>query len=77
MEQEHPTEHPIRRRKDNNFKSEKVDKFGRLAREWLEWVAFTEGKFIRHKFNGQERSLGDRHIRVDGFDGQNAYQFHG
>ena len=77
MEQYHPTEHPIRRRKENKFKAEKVDKYGRLSREFLEWTAFTEGKFIRHKFNGQERSLGRLNMRVDGFDGETAYQFHG
>ena len=65
LAQDAPTEHPIRRRKENNFRMEKVDKFGRQAREWLEWTSFAEGVFIRHKFNGQEHSLGDRRIRVN------------
>ena len=80
MMQAHPTEHPIRRRKRDNediFDPEFVDKYGRLAREWLEWSAFIEGVTIQHKFNGSEHSIGERKIRVDGFDGRVVYQFHG
>ena len=33
--------------------------------------------YIRHTFNGREHQLGKRHIRVDGWDGKKAYQFHG
>ena len=72
-----PTEHPIRRRKENDFKPERVDKYGLLARQWLEWLSFTERKQITHKFNSKEHTLGDRHIPVDGWDGHTAYQFHG
>ena len=77
--QEMPTEHPIRRQLSNEFQPEFVDKFGRLSREWLEWVAREKNITIRHKFNSKEKSLGHRHIRVDGWDAQNhtVYQFHG
>ena len=80
--QQMPTEHPIRRRKENGFKAEYVDTFGFMAREWLEWKTYENRQkdkdfFIRHKFNGRERQLGKRHIRVDGWDGKKAYQFHG
>ena len=82
MMQMHPTEHPIRRRQERDFRAEYVDKYGRLAREWLEWTAEKERKenkdfYIRHKFNGKEHVLGKRKIRVDGWDGKTAYQFHG
>ncbi|PVD28864.1 hypothetical protein C0Q70_11459 [Pomacea canaliculata] len=33
-----PTEHPIIRKKDNNFKGEKRDVYGQKCREWLEWL---------------------------------------
>lgn len=81
--QNHPTEHPIRRRKENSFRAEKMEKYGSLSREWLEWMAFTQGVFIRHKFNGKEQRLGQRKIPVDGyiesFRGSKAicFQFHG
>ena len=76
---EMPTEHPIRRRLSNEFQPEFVDKFGRLSREWLEWVARDKNITIRDNFNSKEKSLGHRHIRVDGWDAQNhtANQFHG
>jgi len=73
------TEQPIRRRKDKDFKPQKVDIFGQMAREWLEWTGHQEQVSIRHKFNGHEKALGPRHIRVDGWNGESrtAYQFHG
>jgi hypothetical protein len=75
--QDMPTEHPIRRRLENGFKAERLDHFGQMAKEWLEWVAHTRQIRIRHKFNGREKRLGDRHIPVDGWDGEKVYQFHG
>ena len=71
-------EHPMSRRLSNEFQPEFVDKFGRLSRDWFEWVARQKNIIIRHKFNTKEKSLGYRHIRVDGWDAQNhtAYQFH-
>ena len=72
-----PTEHPIRRHADNGFTAVRSDKFGYLAREWLEWTAHTHQIEIRHKFNGREHRLGEKGIPVDGWDGRTAYQFHG
>ncbi|RUS83075.1 hypothetical protein EGW08_009161 [Elysia chlorotica] len=79
ISQEMPTEHPVRRRESNDFKPEFVDKYGQMSREWLEWVGHEKNVTIRHKFNNKEKSLGDRRIRVDGWDAQNktVYQFHG
>ena len=73
-----PTGHPIRRRKENKFRAEKVDVYGRQAREWLEWISYKENKFIRHKFNGHEKTFGQNgKVRVDGWDASGtAYQFH-
>ena len=72
-----PTEHPIIRRREHNFNPEYIDKFGKQAREWLEWEAYNSGCKIRHKFNGKEQVLGPRHIRVDGWNGEMAFQFQG
>ena len=71
--QEMPTEHPTRRRKENGFKAEKIDYYGQMSREWLEWTMHTQDIQLQHKFNGR------RHIPVDGWDpiNQTAYQFHG
>ncbi|XP_025085055.1 uncharacterized protein LOC112558684 isoform X2 [Pomacea canaliculata] len=74
-----PTEHPIIRKKENNFKGEKRDVYGQKCREWLEWVMFCKNIHIRHKFNSKEKQLGKRRIRVDGWhsETQTVYQFHG
>ena len=79
MMEDMPTEHPIRRRKENDFRCETVGRYGQLAREWLEWVSHTTGKKIRHQFNGKERTfkIGSKRIPVDGWDGERVYQFHG
>ena len=77
LSQDMPSEHFIRRQKKTGFKAEHVDKFGRMSREWLEWVAFRDGITIQHKFNGKEMVLGQQHKRVDGWDGKVAYEFHG
>ena len=34
-----PTEHPIVRKKENNYKAEQTDPYGKQAREWLEYTA--------------------------------------
>ncbi|GFN95225.1 hypothetical protein PoB_002173100 [Plakobranchus ocellatus] len=39
ISQEMPTEYPVRRREENDFQPEVIDRYGRLSREWLEWVA--------------------------------------
>lgn len=78
-QQKMPTEHPIIRRIENDFRAEHIDKFGQISREWLEFESFKRQCQIRHKFNGKEHSLGGKRVRVDGFDaaGQVAFQFHG
>ena len=79
LSQPMPIGQPIRRRGEKNFYPEKVDKFGQLAREWLEWVSHSENVYIRHKYNGKERVLGPKYRPVDGWCAQTltAYQFHG
>ena len=78
LAQEMPTAYPVRRRKSNNFQREFVDKFGRFSREWLEWVAREKNITLKHKSNNKEKTLGDRHLRVDGWDAENntVYRFH-
>ena len=50
-----------------------------MAREWLEWTMHSNNIHLHHKFNGKEQAMGQRHIRVDGWDSQTktVYQFHG
>ncbi|GFO27004.1 hypothetical protein PoB_005350900 [Plakobranchus ocellatus] len=55
ISQEMPTEYPVRRRKENDFQPEVIDRYGRLSRKWLEWVAYKENTTIRHKFNAREK----------------------
>ena len=73
------TEDPVRHRKENHFKAEKMDRFGHMVREWLEWTMHSNNIHVQHKFNGKEQVLGQRHIRVDGWNAQTktVYQFHG
>ncbi|GFO23695.1 hypothetical protein PoB_005020000 [Plakobranchus ocellatus] len=79
ISQDMSTEHPVRRRREKDFQPELIDKYGRLSREWLEWVADKENITIRTKFDSKEKQLGNRRIRVDGWDARNntVYQFHG
>ena len=74
-----PTGHPVRRRKDNGFKAEKVDKFGLMARQWLDYVSERDSISIRHKYNDKEKALGPKRVRVDGWCAETltAYQFQG
>ncbi|KAK7095592.1 hypothetical protein V1264_005920 [Littorina saxatilis] len=62
-----PTEHPTIRSKENNFRAEKTDYYGQMAREWLEWTAKETGRKLRHKFNGHEMTLGPKKVPVDGW----------
>jgi G:T-mismatch repair DNA endonuclease (very short patch repair protein) len=75
--QDMPTEYPVRRRQENGFRAEKIDPYGLGAREWLTWLSHTRGIYIRHKFNGKERRVGENNIPVDGWDGKTVYQYHG
>ena len=45
----------------------------------MEWVAHTDGLFIRHQLNRGEKRVGRRAIPVDGFckESNTVYQFHG
>eukprot|EP00745_Piridium_sociabile_P036628 TRINITY_DN66001_c0_g2_i4.p1 TRINITY_DN66001_c0_g2~~TRINITY_DN66001_c0_g2_i4.p1 ORF type:complete len:335 (-),score=34.64 TRINITY_DN66001_c0_g2_i4:1004-2008(-) len=77
--QDMPTENPVRRRKEQDFKAETIDKYGQMSREWLEWTMYSKGIYLQHKYNNKEQALGKRRIRVDGWDSQHrtVYQFHG
>jgi G:T-mismatch repair DNA endonuclease (very short patch repair protein) len=74
-----PTGTPIRRRRENGFKPEFVDKYGRLAWEWLELISSDSGKKIEHKYNSGEYKVGRHGLPVDGFcrETNTVYQFHG
>jgi len=80
LSQDMPTEYPIIKKKETGFQSETLNKYGHQAREWLEWVKHSNKlDTFKHKYNGREHALGQRRIRVDGWDPKNkvAYQFHG
>ena len=79
MMEEQPTMHPLRRRAENNFVVEEVDRYGTQAREWLTWVSHREGVSIRTKFTHSEKRLGTRKLPVDGWcaDESKVYQYHG
>ena len=74
-----PTSYFIRYKETNNFKPVVSHKYGHLAREWLEWLIFSENISIKHMFNGKEKRLGPRQLPVDGFCQQTktVYQLHG
>ena len=77
--QDQPTGFPIVRKKETNFRAEKLNKYGQLSLEWIEWVAHETNAEYRHKFNGQEQRLGKRGLAVDAYDPVHrvALQFHG
>ncbi|XP_070178816.1 uncharacterized protein, partial [Littorina saxatilis] len=77
--QDMPTEDPVRRKKENHFKAEKIGRYGHMAREWLKWTMHENNIHLQHKFNDREQVLGQHHICVDGWDAQTktVYQFHG
>ena len=77
--QDMPLEQPVRRRKATEFCPEFIDKYGKLSREWLEWVSYTQNISIRHKFNAHEKPIGRRKIRIDGWCGtlKKGFNFHG
>ena len=77
--QDMPTSYFIRYKETNNFKPVVSHKYGHLAREWLEWLSFSENISIKHMFNGKEKRLGPRQLPVDGFCQQTktVYQLHG
>ena len=69
----------IRRREEDGFKPVPSHKWGVKASGWLDWVAQSDGIFIRHQFNRGEKRVGAKGIPVDGFckETNTAYQFHG
>jgi hypothetical protein len=79
LSQDMPTEHPIIRRKETEFKAEYTDMYGKQAREWLEYTAHSNKIHIQHKHNAKEMRLGQKRYAVDGWDKENntVYQFHG
>ncbi|XP_078601001.1 uncharacterized protein LOC144876010 [Branchiostoma floridae x Branchiostoma japonicum] len=78
--QDMPSGHYIRRREDTGFEREySTPQWGRMAVDWLDWLAQERNLAIRHKFNSTEKRIGSRRIPVDGFcsaTGQ-IFQFHG
>ena len=74
-----PTGFPTVRRKDNGFRLEHVEPYGKQAREWLEYIGHKYNLDIQTKFNGKERQIGVKKIRVDGFNElhQIIFNFHG
>ena len=76
--QDMPTSYFIRYKESNNFEPVTSHKYGHLAREWLEWVSFSEQMHIPHMFNGKEKRFGPRQLPVDGFcqETKTVYQLH-
>ncbi|XP_078681083.1 uncharacterized protein LOC144916013 [Branchiostoma floridae x Branchiostoma belcheri] len=75
-----PSGHYIRRQAETGFKPEdSAPARGRMATEWLDWVAQERDLAIRHKFNSTEKRVGPRRIPVDGFCSATGeiFQFHG
>ena len=74
-----PTGPIIRRKAEDNFAPKQTDVFGRMASEWLEWVANRDNLKITHKYNGKEKRIGKRLLPVDGYCAatMTCYQFHG
>ena len=74
-----PTGFPTVRRKENGFKVEHTERYGKQAREWLEYIGHKYKIEIQHKFDGKERQIGSKKIRVDGFNERYkiVFNFHG
>ena len=77
--QDMPTGHFVRYQMEDGFKPRVSQKFGYLAFEWLEFVARQEGITIKHMFNGGEKTIGPRGLKVDGFCRERSliFEFHG
>ena len=77
--QDMPTGHFVRYQTEDGFKPRVSQKFGYLAFEWLEFVARQEGITIKHMFNGGEKTIGPRGLKVDGFCRERSliFEFHG
>ncbi|XP_071797162.1 uncharacterized protein [Asterias amurensis] len=69
----------IRRNAEREFKPVRSHKFGVMATEWLDWLAFSQGIHVRHQFNSKEKRVGGRMIPVDGYckETNTVFQFHG
>ncbi len=74
-----PTGHGIRRRAEEDFIPRQTDVFGKMAAEWLNWEAYKQNVKITHKYNGKEKQIGKRRLRVDGYYASTltCYQFQG
>ena len=77
--QDMSTSYFIRYKETNNFKPVVSHKYEHLAREWLEWLSFSENISIKHMSNGKEKRLSPRQLPIDGFCQQTktVYQLHG
>ncbi|XP_019633364.1 PREDICTED: uncharacterized protein LOC109476787 [Branchiostoma belcheri] len=78
--QDMPTGYYIRRQADKEFREAySAPRRGRLATEWLDWVAHSRDIVIRNKFNSIEKRIGRRQVPVDGFCSATGeiFQFHG
>ena len=77
--QEMPTGNMIRRKRENKFRQRFSNQYGRMACEWLEYIAHCESIFIQHKYNNAlgEKQIGQHSIPVDGYcrTSNTIYQF--
>ena len=79
MMQDLPTGQPVRRYEATGLAREPTRSYSKSAHAWLEYVAYTTGREIRHRNNGGEIRLGQHGLPVDGFcqETNTVYQFHG
>jgi hypothetical protein len=59
--QKMPTEHFVRRKKEDGLKRQAPRRYERMAIDWLEWEAKNTGQHIRHQGNDNEKVIGRRH----------------
>ncbi len=74
-----PTGHCVRRKAEDDFAPKQTDVHGKMAAEWLDWEAHQQKVKIAHKYNGKEKQIGRRRLRMDGYCASTltCYQFQG
>ena len=79
MMQDMPVGYPRRMHAKDQFITEKLKGFSKVAHAWLEWVSFSKHINIRHSMNGGEQRIGKHNLPVDGFcvETGEIFQFHG
>ena len=79
LAQNMPLVYFVRYKEAKSYHPETPHKFGLASYQWVSWVAATEGKFIEHGFNVDERCLTSRNLLVDGFceESKEAFEFLG